>query len=287
MAGGQGTRLRPITSVTVKQLLPIYDKPMVYYPLSTLMSAQINDILIICNPGDLQSFQELLGNGQQLGIKISYLVQMKPRGIAEAFLIASDFLNSEPCALILGDNLFHGPGLGRQLAKFHDVQGAQIFGYHVQDPTSYGVVAISKDGVPLSLEEKPAKPKSSFAIPGLYFFDSHVVTYAAEIEPSPRGELEVTDVLKKYLDAGTLKVEIISRGAAWLDTGTFDSLLAASNYVQVIEHRQGYKIGCPEEIAFLNEWITVENLENLIEKIGSNPYTDYLKALTYTKAHEN
>jgi glucose-1-phosphate thymidylyltransferase len=285
LAGGLGTRLRPATSVIVKQLLPVYDKPMIYYPLSTLMSAQIKDIAIICNPNDLQYFQKLFGSGKSLGIDIIYLVQEKPRGIAEAFLIAEKFLNSEPCALILGDNLFHGPGLGRQLAKFHGIEGSQIFGYHVQDPRSYGVIEISSDGFPVSIEEKPKTPKSSFAIPGLYFFDGNVSAYAAQVEFSNRGELEITEILQKYLDLGKLKVEVISRGSAWLDTGTFDSLLAASNYVQVIEQRQGYKVGCPEEISLLNGWINEKDIEKIINDLGDNSYTEYLRSLTYNSAH--
>jgi glucose-1-phosphate thymidylyltransferase len=250
------------------------------------MSAQIKDIAIICNPSDLQYFQKLFGNGQSLGIEVSYLVQEKPRGIAEAFLIAAKFLNSEPCALILGDNLFHGPGLGRQLAKFHDLEGSQIFGYHVQDPRSYGVVEISADGLPVSLEEKPRNPKSSFAIPGLYFFDGDVSRYASQVEFSQRGELEITDILQKYLDLGKLKVEVISRGSAWLDTGTFDSLLAASNYVQVIEQRQGYKVGCPEEISLINGWIDQNDIREIRNNLGDNPYSEYLGSLTYNESHD-
>lgn len=278
LAGGRGTRLRPVTSVVVKQLLPIYDKPMIYYPLATLMSAQIRDIAIICNPKDIDLFQNLLGDGSQIGIRLTYIIQNEPRGIAEAFILAQDFISKSAVALILGDNLFHGPGLGRNLQQFAHIEGAQVFAYHVNNPEEYGVISFNTDGVPISIEEKPTEPSSNFAIPGLYFFDNQVVGFAAELNPSKRGELEITDIMKTYLRKKILSASLISRGAVWLDTGTVDSLQAASVYIQVIEQRQGFKIGCIEEIAFNNGWISENDIRLAIKQYGDCSYAEYLQS---------
>jgi glucose-1-phosphate thymidylyltransferase len=278
LAGGRGTRLWPVTSVVVKQLLPIYDKPMIYYPLATLMSAQITDIAIICNPKDIDLFQNLLGDGSQIGIRLTYIIQKEPRGIAEAFILARDFISKSSVALILGDNLFHGPGLGRNLQQYADIQGAQVFAYRVNNPEEYGVINFDTDGVPISIEEKPTEPRSNFAIPGLYFFDNQVVDFAAELNPSKRGELEITDIMRAYLRKKILSASLISRGAVWLDTGTVDSLQAASVYVQVIEQRQGFKIGCIEEIAFKNGWISENEIRLAIKQYGDCSYAQYLQS---------
>lgn len=277
LAGGSGTRLYPTTLATSKQLVPIYDKPMIYYPLSVLMLADIQDILIISTPTDLPSFQKLLGDGSNYGIKLSYEVQESPDGLAQAFLIGEEFINGSPVTLILGDNLFYGHDFEKTL---HDASsqenGATIFGYHVSDPTSYGVVEFDPQGNAISLEEKPANPKSNFAVPGIYFYDQNVVSYAKKLKPSARGELEITDLNRLYLEDKRLKVEVFGRGIAWLDTGTHDSLIEASQYVQVVENRQGLKIACLEEIAFRKGWITQLDVQAQIKRFGKSSYGAYL-----------
>ncbi|MBL4574759.1 MAG: glucose-1-phosphate thymidylyltransferase RfbA [Opitutaceae bacterium] len=277
LAGGSGTRLYPTTLVTSKQLIPIYDKPMIFYPLSVLMLADIKDILIISTPTDLPAFQRLLGDGSNYGIKLSYEVQESPDGLAQAFLIGEDFINNSPVTLILGDNLFYGHDFEQTLKNASAKEsGATVFGYHVSDPTSYGVVEFDSQGNAVSLEEKPTQPKSNFAVPGIYFYDQDVVSYAKKLTPSPRGELEITDLNRLYLEDKKLNVEIFGRGIAWLDTGTHDSLMEASQYVQVIENRQGLKIACLEEIAFHKDWITAAALQTQIEKFGKSSYGAYL-----------
>ena len=279
LAGGSGTRLYPLTLSTSKQLLPVYDKPMIYYPLSVLMLAGLRDILIITTPEDNQNFQRLLGDGSQWGIRISYAVQPAPEGLAQALLIGEDFLRGEPCALILGDNLFYGQGLTEILQKAATLQeGAVIFGYPVRDPQRYGVVAFGKDGKVLSLEEKPQKPKSRYAVVGLYFYDATVVEKAKSLQPSPRGELEITDLNRLYLGEGSLEVRLLGRGYAWLDTGTHDSLLEASKFVATIQNRQGFMISCPEEIAWRRGYISQEALLEMGESM-KNDYGNYLKNL--------
>lgn len=281
LAGGAGTRLHPLTLTASKQLLPVYDKPMVYYPLSTLMLAGIRDVLIISTPHDLPRFEDLLGDGSGLGMRLSYAVQPEPKGLAQAFTIGADFIGSDRVALILGDNLFYGDGLTKTLlrAAAQTQQGATIFGYYVRDPERYGVVEFDTDGKVVGLEEKPKKPKSSFAVPGLYFYDNDVVRIARELKPSARGELEITDVNQVYLDAGRLRVELISRGTAWLDTGTHQSLLQASNFIEAVEQRQGLKIGCLEEVAFRMGFIDKEQLLKLAHPIGRTDYGAYLRAI--------
>lgn len=279
LAGGTGSRLWPITKSISKQLLPVYDKPLIYYPLGTLFLAGIRDILIITTPEDLSSFQRLLGNGAQFGVSIQYEVQMKPNGLAEAFLIGEKFINQDNIALILGDNIFHGVGLGQQLKKIDFDNGATIFAYRVSDPERYGVVEFSPNGNVISIEEKPRTPKSNFAVPGLYFYDKDVVEIAKQVEPSSRGELEITSVNENYLNKGRLVTKVLERGTTWLDTGTVQTLHAASSYVQIIEDRQGSKISCLEEIAWRNGWITGENLEILAKNFGSSPYGTYLLGL--------
>ena len=279
LAGGSGSRLHPISLGVSKQLLPIYDKPMIYYPLSTLMLAGIRDVLIICTPQDQSNFQRLLGDGVQWGMNIRYAQQPQPDGLAQAFLIGRQFIGNDPVTLVLGDNLFYGQGFIRQLqAVAARSIGATIFGYHVKDPQRYGIVEFGADGQVLSLEEKPQHPKSSFAIPGLYFYDNQVVEIAKSIRPSSRGELEITDVNNVYLERGQLKAELLSRGFAWLDTGTLDSLLDACNFVAAIEKRQGLKICCPEEIAHLMGFIDTEQLCRLAESL-TNEYGQYLKSI--------
>ncbi len=283
LAGGSGTRLWPLTIAVSKQLMPVYDKPMIYYPLSVLMLAGIREVLVISTPTDLPLFKKLLGDGTNLGLKLSYAEQPSPDGLAQAFHIAGDtgFLTgSEPSALVLGDNLFYGHDFTRSLeAAGARTTGATIFGYHVADPTSYGVVEFAADGRVLSLEEKPAQPKSNYAIPGIYFYDADVVKISRTLKPSKRGELEITDLNRLYLDAGTLRVELLGRGTAWLDTGTHDSLLEAAQFVSVIENRQGLKIACLEEIAYRKGWIDRAGLNANITRLGKSSYGAYLRRL--------
>jgi glucose-1-phosphate thymidylyltransferase len=280
LAGGSGTRLWPATRVLSKQLLPVFDKPMIYYPLTTLMLAGIRKILIISTPSDLPRFRELLGDGTQLGIELSYAVQERPEGLAQAFIIGADFIGDSNAALILGDNIFFGHGMPEQLqAAAAQTSGATIFAYHVKDPERYGVVAFDRDGRATSIEEKPREPKSSYAVVGLYFYDNSVVDVARRLRPSPRGELEITDLNRCYLEDGTLAVQTLGRGVAWLDTGTHDALLAASNFVAVVEERQGLKIGSPEEAAYRMGYIASDGLRRLASGLGSSSYAAYLLSL--------
>jgi glucose-1-phosphate thymidylyltransferase len=280
LAGGSGTRLYPLTIAVSKQLMPVYDKPMIYYPLSVLMHAGIREILIISTPSDLPLFRRLLGDGSDFGVAFSFAEQPSPDGLAQAFLIGADFVGDSPSALILGDNLFYGHDLTKSLAAAHArAEGATIFGYHVADPTAYGVVEFGADRRVLSLEEKPAAPKSNYAIPGVYFYDRDVVRMARSLKPSRRGELEITDLNRLYLEAGKLHVEVLGRGTAWLDTGTHDSLLEAAQFVHVIETRQGLKIACPEEIAWRSGWIDRPRFEAAIAKLGKSNYALYLRKL--------
>jgi glucose-1-phosphate thymidylyltransferase len=279
LAGGSGTRLYPLTLAVSKQLMPVYDKPMIYYPLSTLMGAGIREILIITTPRDSRLFQELLGDGTQLGCRFQYAVQEKPGGIAEAFLIGESFIGGDKVALILGDNIFYGSGLSSQLKANNDPDGGIIYAYHVQNPGRYGVVTLNDSGDILSLEEKPANPRSNYAIPGIYFYDERVVEYARAIRPSKRGELEITDINNAYLQAGKLNVSILDRGTAWLDTGTFQSLMQAAQFVQVIEERQGLKIGAIEEVAFQMGYIGKSQLRKLAEPLCNSGYGEYLLRL--------
>jgi glucose-1-phosphate thymidylyltransferase len=279
LAGGSGTRLHPITMGISKQLVPVYDKPMIYYPLSTLMLAGISDVLVITTPHDADQFQRLLGDGSQFGISISYAVQQVPNGLAQAFVIGADFIGDEPVALVLGDNIFYGDGLGTQLRRYSDLDGGAIFAYWVAEPSAYGVVEFDAEGRAVSLEEKPKRPKSNFAVPGLYFYDNDVKTIARDLAPSPRGEYEITDVNKAYLAAGKLQVEVLRRGTAWLDTGTHDSLHDAGEYVRTIEHRQGLKIGSPEEVAWREGFLDDDGLRQRAEKLTKSGYGQYLLAL--------
>ncbi|WP_315820139.1 glucose-1-phosphate thymidylyltransferase RfbA [Paraflavitalea speifideaquila] len=276
LAGGSGTRLHPITYAISKQIMPIYDKPMIYYPLSTLMLAGIREILIISTPYDLPQFSRLLGDGSKLGLKFSYAEQAIPNGLAQAFVIGADFIGQDNVALVLGDNVFYGAGLGEQLAKNTQPNGGIVYAYHVSDPERYGVVEFDKQKQVISIEEKPLKPKSNYAVPGLYFYDNEVVKIARELQPSPRGEYEITDVNKEYLKRKQLTVSILDRGTAWLDTGTFDSLMQASQFVQVIEQRQGIKIACIEEIAYRKGFISKEQLEAMAQPLLKSGYGQYL-----------
>ncbi|WP_339889626.1 glucose-1-phosphate thymidylyltransferase RfbA [uncultured Flavobacterium sp.] len=279
LAGGSGTRLHPLTLAVSKQLMPIYDKPMIYYPLSTLMWAGINEILIISTPHDLPLFQQLLGDGKRLGCRFEYAVQENPNGLAEAFIIGKEFIGDDKVALILGDNIFYGTGLAELLQANNDPDGGIIYAYHVHDPERYGVVDFDKDGNVLSIEEKPEQPKSNYAVPGIYFYDNSVVEVAANIKPSHRGELEITDVNKEYLKRGNLKVSILDRGTAWLDTGTFQSLMQAGQFVQVIEERQGLKIGAIEEAAFKMGFIDANQLKELAQPLLKSGYGTHLMSL--------
>jgi len=284
LAGGSGTRLYPITLSVTKQLLPVYDKPMIYYPLATLMSMEINDILIISTPQDKPLFQNLLGDGSQLGISLSYEIQEKPNGLAEAFIIGEKFIGDDSVCLILGDNIFYGIDTDKVKERIKKlskeiVVGALIFGYQVNDPERYGVLSFDKKGNVIGIQEKPKKPKSNYAVPGLYFFDNSVIKVAYNVKPSDRGELEITDVIQYYMDNSSLKVHKLPRGVAWLDTGTFESLNQAGQYVETIQERQGLMVGCIEEIAYQNEWINSEKLELISEKYEKNSYGKYLKKI--------
>ena len=276
LAGGSGTRLYPITKAISKQLVPIYDKPMIYYPLSTLMEAEIREILIISTPKDLPRFEELLGDGSEWGISLTYKIQKEPKGLAEAFTIGKEFIGDDKVALVLGDNIFYGTEMGSKLKEYTDVDGGLIFGSRVNDPERYGVVEFDQDLKVKSIVEKPEHPKSKYAIPGLYFFDNKCIEYAEQAKPSARGEIEITEIHEAYLKADKLNVNLLDRGTAWLDTGTFETLHQAGEFVKVIEHRQGIKVGCPEEVAFNNGWITKEDLKKIAEPLIKSGYGKYL-----------
>ena len=276
LAGGSGTRLNPITLGTSKQLVPVYDKPMIYYPLSTLMIAGISEILVITTPHDAPAFHRLLGDGSQLGVNLSYTVQKEPNGLAQAFVLGADFIGNESAALVLGDNIFYGPGMGTRLRRHTQPDGGVVFAYQVANPSDYGVVEFDADFKALSIEEKPAKPRSNWAVPGLYFYDNDVVSIARDLKPSARGEYEITDINRTYLEQGRLQVEPLPRGTAWLDTGTFDSLADATNFVRTIQARQGLSVGCPEEIAWRNGFIDDDGLRQRAEPLVKSGYGQYL-----------
>lgn len=279
LAGGSGTRLHPITKGVSKQLVPVYDKPMIYYPLSTLMLAGIQDILIITTPHDAESFHRLLGDGSQLGVNLSYTVQYEPNGLAQAFVLGADFIGDDYAALVLGDNIFYGPGMGTRLRRNTEVDGGAVFAYHVSNPSEYGVVEFDDELRAISIEEKPARPKSRYAVPGLYFYDNDVVEIAKNLKPSARGEYEITDVNRHYLEAGRLHVEVLPRGTAWLDTGTFDSLADATSFVRTVEARQGMKVGAPEEVAWRMGFLTADELRERAEPLVKSGYGEYLLGL--------
>lgn len=279
LAGGTGSRLWPITWGVSKQLLPIYDKPLVHYPISTLMLAGIREILVVCTPENQEAFKRLLGDGSRFAVQFKYAVQEKPEGLAQTFLIGESFIKGSKCALVLGDNIFYGHGLGTQLAKLQSVIGAQIFAYKVKDPERYGVVEFDNSGKAISLEEKPTNPKSPYAVPGLYFYDEQVVDIAKQVKPSVRGELEITSINQAYLEMDSLNVSVLERGTAWLDTGTFESMNAASNFIQIIEERQGLKVSCLEEVAWRNGWLSDEELLTRAGEYKSSPFGEYLRGL--------
>ena len=283
LAGGTGSRLFPLTTVISTQLLPVYDKPMIYYPLASLMAAGLREILVIVTPRDERSFRALLGDGSQWGMTIDYVVQQKPEGLAQAFILAEKFLAGDKAALILGDNIFHGVGLGTQLKQLTDPDGGVVFAYQVANPSEYGVIEFDESGNVVSIEEKPQSPKSDFAIPGLYFFDEQVVDIAKNVKPSPRGELEITSVMSEYLNRGKLRVEVLPRGTAWLDTGTFNTLHEAGTYVRIIEERQGARVGCVEEIAWRNKWISDEAMTALGQAMLGSGYGLYLQKLVTSR----
>ena len=285
LAGGSGTRLNPITLGTSKQLVPVYDKPMIYYPLSTLMLAGISEVLVITTPHDAPSFHRLLGDGSQLGVNISYAVQHEPNGLAQAFVLGADHVGNDSAALVLGDNIFYGPGMGAQLRRHVDPDGGAVFAYHVSNPRAYGVVEFDEEFNALSIEEKPENPKSNYAVPGLYFYDNDVVEIVRNLKPSARGEYEITDVNRSYLEAGKLKVEVLPRGTAWLDTGTFDSLADATAFVRTVEARQGMKIGAPEEVAWRMGFIDDEGLRQRAEPLVKSGYGAYLLELLEREGH--